>query len=161
MLRERRKHDVEADTDSLFLAQARVDGVLQVGRSILDHYSRRGPRDLSRGIRFCIVRTPDQSSDISMPASIESRISQELSATVQQVVAAIALLDEGATVPFISRYRKEATGGLDDTQLRHLRERLIYLRELEERRTAILTSIEEQGTLTPSLRTSIEQADTK
>jgi protein Tex len=96
-----------------------------------------------------------------MPASIESRISQELSATVQQVAAAVALLDEGATVPFISRYRKEATGGLDDTQLRNLQERLIYLRELEERRTAILTSIEEQGKLTSMLRTSIDQADTK
>jgi uncharacterized protein len=96
-----------------------------------------------------------------MPASIENRISQELSATVQQVVAAVTLLDEGATVPFISRYRKEATGGLDDTQLRNLQERLIYLRELEERRTAILTSIEEQGKLTSTLRTSIDQADTK
>ncbi|MDB6083119.1 MAG: transcription accessory protein, partial [Gammaproteobacteria bacterium] len=96
-----------------------------------------------------------------MPATIESRISHELSATVQQVAAAVALLDEGATVPFISRYRKEATGGLDDTQLRNLQERLIYLRELEERRTAILTSIEEQGKLTPALHASIEQADTK
>jgi uncharacterized protein len=96
-----------------------------------------------------------------MPAAIEDRIAQELSATVQQVVAAVALLDEGATVPFIARYRKEATGGLDDTQLRNLQERLIYLRELEERRTAILTSIGEQGKLTPALRTSIEQADTK
>jgi uncharacterized protein len=96
-----------------------------------------------------------------MPASIETRISQELSATVQQVVAAVTLLDEGATVPFISRYRKEATGGLDDTQLRNLQERLIYLRELEERRTAILASIEEQGKLTSTLRASIDQADTK
>ena len=96
-----------------------------------------------------------------MPASIENRISQELSATVQQVVAAVTLLDEGATVPFISRYRKEATGGLDDTQLRNLQERLIYLRELEERRTANLASIEEQGKLTSTLRTSIDQADTK
>ena len=96
-----------------------------------------------------------------MPTSIENRIAQELSATVQQVVAAVALLDAGATVPFISRYRKEATGGLDDTQLRNLQERLIYLRELEERRAAILTGIEEQGKLTPSLRASIEQADTK
>ena len=96
-----------------------------------------------------------------MPASIENRISQELSATVQQVVAAVTLLDEGATVPFIARYRKEATGGLDDTQLRNLQERLIYLRELDERRTAILTSIEEQGKLTSTLRASIDQADTK
>jgi protein Tex len=96
-----------------------------------------------------------------MPATIESRIARELSATVQQVAAAVALLDEGATVPFISRYRKEATGGLDDTQLRNLQERLIYLRELEERRTAILASIEEQGKLSPSLRASLEQAETK
>ncbi|MEA3196423.1 MAG: protein Tex [Gammaproteobacteria bacterium] len=96
-----------------------------------------------------------------MPATIESRIAQELSASAQQVAAAVALLDGGATVPFISRYRKEATGGLDDTQLRNLQERLIYLRELEERRTAILTSIEEQGKLTPALRGSIDGADTK
>src|SRR5258708_21182460 len=96
-----------------------------------------------------------------MPPTIENRIAQELSATVQQVAAAVALLDEGATVPFISRYRKEATGGLDDTQLRNLQERLIYLRELEERRAALLTSIKEQGKPTPWLRTSIEQADTK
>ena len=96
-----------------------------------------------------------------MPPSIENRISQELSATVQQVVAAVTLLDEGATVPFIARYRKEATGGLDDTQLRNLQERLIYLRELDERRAAILTSIEEQGKLTSTLRASIDQADTK
>src|ERR1700730_7946945 len=95
-----------------------------------------------------------------MSATIESRIARELSATVHQVVAAVALLDEGATVPFISRYRKEATGGLDDTQLRNLEERLTYLRELEERRTAILTSVEDQGKLTPTLRTSIEQAET-
>jgi protein Tex len=96
-----------------------------------------------------------------MPATIETRIAQELSVTVRQVAAAVALLDEGATVPFISRYRKEATGGLDDTQLRNLQERLNYLRELEERRAAILASIEEQGKLTPALRTSIEAADTK
>jgi protein Tex len=96
-----------------------------------------------------------------MPASIESLIAQELSATTQQVVAAIILLDEGATVPFISRYRKEATGGLDDTQLRTLQERLIYLRELAERRLGVLSSIEEQGKLTPALRASIEAADTK
>jgi uncharacterized protein len=96
-----------------------------------------------------------------VPASIENRIAQELSTTVQQVAAAVALLDGGATVPFISRYRKEATGGLDDTQLRNLQERLIYLREMDERRAAILQSIEEQGKLTPALRASIESADTK
>src|SRR5690606_6462095 len=92
---------------------------------------------------------------------IESRIAAELSAKPQQVAAAIALLDEGATVPFIARYRKEATGGLDDTQLRTLEERLGYLRELETRRAQILTSIEEQKKLTPALRASIEAAETK
>ncbi|MBI4998859.1 MAG: RNA-binding transcriptional accessory protein, partial [Rhodocyclales bacterium] len=92
---------------------------------------------------------------------IEHRIAEELGARPQQVFAAVQLLDEGATVPFISRYRKEATGGLDDTQLRTLEERLGYLRELEERRTAILASIEEQGKLTPELRNDIENSDTK
>jgi uncharacterized protein len=96
-----------------------------------------------------------------MLPSIESRIAAELSARPQQVAAAIALLDEGATVPFIARYRKEATGGLDDTQLRTLEERLTYLRELETRRAQILASIEEQQKLTPALRASIEAADTK
>jgi len=96
-----------------------------------------------------------------MPASIESLIAQDISASVQQVAAAVQLLDEGATVPFIARYRKEATGGLDDTQLRNLQERLIYLRELEERRLGVLTSIEEQGKLTAALRAAIEAADSK
>jgi uncharacterized protein len=80
---------------------------------------------------------------------------------VPQVDAAIALLDDKATVPFIARYRKEATGGLDDTQLRTLEERLIYLRELEERRATILASVEEQGKLTPELARVINDADTK
>jgi len=92
---------------------------------------------------------------------IESRIAAELSARPAQVAAAIALIDEGATVPFIARYRKEATGGLDDAQLRTLSERLVYLRELEERRSAILKSIEEQDKLTPQLKASIEAADSK
>jgi uncharacterized protein len=96
-----------------------------------------------------------------MPTSIESRIAQDISASVQQVAAAVALLDDGATVPFIARYRKEATGGLDDTQLRNIQERLSYLRELEERRLGVLTSIEEQGKLTAALRAVIEAADTK
>jgi uncharacterized protein len=96
-----------------------------------------------------------------MLPSIESRIATELSVKPTQVAAAVALIDEGATVPFIARYRKEATGGLDDTQLRTLSERLVYLRELEERRTAILKSIEEQNKLTPELRSSIEAADSK
>ena len=87
-----------------------------------------------------------------MLAPIEHRIAVELGVRPAQVIAAIALLDEGATVPFIARYRKEATGGLDDTQLRTLEERLTYLRELEDRRAAILASIDEQGKLTPELK---------
>jgi uncharacterized protein len=92
---------------------------------------------------------------------IEHRIAAELGVRPAQVNAAIALLDEGATVPFISRYRKEATDGLDDTQLRNLEERLTYLRDLEERRTAILASIDEQGKLTPELKAEISDAETK
>jgi len=92
---------------------------------------------------------------------IEHRIALELGVRPAQVNAAIALLDEGATVPFISRYRKEATDGLDDTQLRNLEERLTYLRDLEERRTAILASIDEQGKLTPELKAEISDAETK
>ncbi len=92
---------------------------------------------------------------------IAARIAAELQCQPAQVAATIALLDEGATVPFIARYRKEATGGLDDTQLRTLDERLRYLRELEERRAAVLASIEEQGKLTPELRRAIEAAATK
>ncbi|HEX7116158.1 MAG TPA: Tex family protein [Steroidobacter sp.] len=92
---------------------------------------------------------------------IQARIAAELSVKPEQVLAAITLLDEGATVPFIARYRKEATGGLDDTQLRTLEERLGYLRELEDRRVAILSSIEEQGKLTPELKRAIESAQTK
>ena len=93
--------------------------------------------------------------------SISQRIAEELSVNVKQVIAAVDLLDEGSTVPFISRYRKEATGGLDDTQLRMLEERLRYLRELDERREAILKSITEQEKLTPELKAAIMQADTK
>ena len=102
-------------------------------------------------------------STISPAASskIVQLISAELAARPAQVEAAIALLDEGATVPFIARYRKEATGNLDDTQLRNLEERLGYLRGLEERREAILDSIREQGKLTPALEESIAAATTK
>ncbi|HRI09147.1 MAG TPA: Tex-like N-terminal domain-containing protein, partial [Nannocystaceae bacterium] len=96
-----------------------------------------------------------------MLAPIEHRIAAELGVRPAQVIAAIALLDEGATVPFIARYRKEATDGLDDTQLRNLDERLTYLRDLEDRRAAILASIEEQGKLTPELKAEIGNAETK
>ncbi|NOS90066.1 MAG: RNA-binding transcriptional accessory protein [Methylococcaceae bacterium] len=88
-------------------------------------------------------------------------IAQELAISPKQVQAAIALLDEGATVPFISRYRKEATGGLDDSQLRQLEERLYYLRELNDRRQTILDSIRSQDKLTPELELAINGADTK
>ena len=93
--------------------------------------------------------------------SIASRIANELNVNETQVAASVAMLDEGATVPFISRYRKEVTGGLDDTQMRNLQERLNYLRELEDRRKSILSSIEEQGKLTPQLILAINQAETK
>ncbi|HPB90947.1 MAG TPA: Tex family protein [Rugosibacter sp.] len=96
-----------------------------------------------------------------MLPSIEQRIATELNARPAQVAAAIQLIDEGATVPFIARYRKEATGNLDDTQLRLLDERLSYLRELEDRRSAIQQSIEEQGKLTPQLAAEIAAAETK
>ena len=92
---------------------------------------------------------------------IPVRIAEELGVQTKQVIAAIGLLDEGATVPFISRYRKEVTGALDDTQMRNLEERLGYLRELEERRKSILATIDEQGKLTPELRNLINAADTK
>jgi len=98
---------------------------------------------------------------LSIFQSISQRIAEELSVNEKQVIAAVELLDEGATVPFVARYRKEVTGGLDDIQLRSLEERLRYLRELDERRIAILKSIDEQEKLTPELKASIMQADTK
>ena len=92
---------------------------------------------------------------------IARRIADELQVRVSQVEATIALLDDKSTVPFIARYRKEATGGLDDTQLRALAERLTYLRELEDRRAAIIESITAQGKLTPELAAVLDAADTK
>jgi len=96
-----------------------------------------------------------------MLPSIEHRLAAEIAAKPAQVAAAIALLDEGATVPFIARYRKEATGGLDDTQLRLLEDRLRYLRELEARRVAIIESIAEQGKMTPELLKAVSLAPDK
>lgn len=92
---------------------------------------------------------------------IVKQIAAEIAARPEQVLATITLLEEGATVPFIARYRKEVTGGLDDTQLRHLEQRLTYLRELEERRQVILKTIDEQGKLTPELKNDIFAADNK
>ncbi|WP_313816710.1 Tex family protein [Cupriavidus sp.] len=101
----------------------------------------------------------------NLPASVSQKIvsliAAELSVQPRQVAAAVALLDEGATVPFIARYRKEVTDNLDDTQLRNLEERLLYLRDMEDRRATILASIEEQGKMTDALRAAIEAADTK
>ncbi|MEV4430795.1 Tex family protein, partial [Streptomyces sp. NPDC049602] len=96
-----------------------------------------------------------------MTTSIEARIAEELGVRERQVRAAVELLDGGSTVPFIARYRKEATEMLDDAQLRTLEERLRYLRELEDRRSAILDSVREQGKLTDELEASIRAADTK
>ena len=92
---------------------------------------------------------------------ISQLIAQELNVRDSQILAAIQLLDDGNTIPFIARYRKEATGGLDDTQLRHFETRLIYLRELEDRRQTILKSIEEQGKLTDELRDKIQTTQSK
>ena len=99
--------------------------------------------------------TPD------LAAPIARLIASEIAANPSQVSAAVDLLDGGATVPFVARYRKEATGGLDDTQLRTLAERLSYLRELEARRATILSSIKEQGKLTEDLSASLVKATTK
>ena len=96
-----------------------------------------------------------------MSSSITSQIAAELKVREPQVAAAVALLDGGATVPFIARYRKEATGGLDDVQMRELEARLAYLRELHQRRAAVLASIESQGKLSAELRAAIESAPTK
>ncbi|PWK52921.1 Tex family protein [Pleionea mediterranea] len=93
--------------------------------------------------------------------NIAQKIAEQLAVNQKQVQAAIQLLDEGSTVPFIARYRKEVTGGLDDTQLRTLEERLTYLRELEDRRAVILKSIDDQEKLTPELKQSIVSAETK
>jgi len=98
---------------------------------------------------------------IMLNQQISQLIAQELNVRDSQILAAIQLLDDGNTIPFIARYRKEATGGLDDTQLRHFETRLIYLRELEDRRQTILKSIEEQGKLTDELRDKIQATQSK
>ena len=109
---------------------------------------------IMRALLFIFLHLP-------MLPSIEQRLALELAASAAQVAAAITLLDEGATVPFIARYRKEVTGGLDDIQLRLLEERLRYLRELEDRRAAVLASIEEQNKMTPELKLAILLAEDK
>ena len=104
-----------------------------------------------------MTRTVSEATSVK----IVQLIAKGLGVEPPQVAAAVALLDEGSTVPFIARYRKEATGNLDDTHLRNVEERLLYLRELEERRAVILASIEEQGKLTDELRGAIEASATK
>ena len=131
------------------------------------HLARIGPRT-RRGARLnrpaAGLGRRDSGSDVGyfdVTASIEQQIADELGVAHWQVAAAVNLLDEGATVPFVARYRKEATGTLDDAQLRALEERLRYLRELLLRRTAILESIRGQGKLDPALTAKIMAADTK
>jgi uncharacterized protein len=102
-----------------------------------------------------------QTTDPATANRIARRIAEDIAATPQQVAAAVDLLDGGATVPFVARYRKEATGGLDDTQLRRLADRLDYLRDLEARRAAILSGIAEQGKLTSDLEAKLKAADSK
>ena len=92
---------------------------------------------------------------------INQKITEELGVKRWQVDAAVNLIDEGNTIPFIARYRKEAHGTMDDEQLRKLFERLTYLRNLEEKKAQVLSSIEEQGKLTPELRRQIEEAETQ
>ena len=105
--------------------------------------------------------TSSASETVSGIKSVNARLAEELQVGEHQVAATVRLLDEGSTVPFIARYRKEVTGSLDDAQLRQLDERLRYLRELDERRAAVLASIEEQGKLTDELRHALLAADTK
>src|SRR5262249_27396100 len=114
----------------------------------------------ARGRAACVVLR-SRSTWRGLMTSIDRQIACELGVREEQVAAAVALLDGGATVPFIARYRKEATGGLDDAQLRRLDERLRYLRELEERRTVILNSIREQGKLDKTLEAAVLAADNK
>lgn len=122
-----------------------------------DHADDCG-RSISRLKRFGSVQRVNSSAIVK---SVPARLAEELAVAETQVVAAVRLLDQGATVPFIARYRKEATGSLDDGQLRTLEGRLRYLRELDDRRAAVLASIEEQGKLTDELRSALVAAETK
>ena len=94
----------------------------------------------------------------ALPTAILIHISKQLNVPMKGLVAVIGLLDEGGTVPFVARYRKEATGNLDEVQIRDIQEKLEYFRELEDRKETVLQSIEEQGKLTPELKAKIEAA---
>src|SRR5690554_3169848 len=123
--------------------------------------SWRGGCESGPGATMVAPAGPQRRSMSQLDTRIAAQIDTEVAARPEQVRAAVELLDGGATVPFIARYRKEVTGGLDDTQLRLLAERLTYLRELEARRAAILKSIDEQGKLTPELTAAAAGAVTK
>ncbi|OVZ60777.1 RNA-binding transcriptional accessory protein [Pigmentiphaga sp. NML080357] len=110
---------------------------------------------------MAMVTDRGEALDAQAQSRIIAQLAEELGARATQVAAAVELLDDGATVPFIARYRKEVTGGLDDTVLRNLETRLEYLRDMESRRAAILASIEQQGKLTPELKEALTAADTK
>ncbi len=139
---------------------------LQQRRAPLEVWQNSAPRTFGPAAFLLPPLTSNKDSmTISLSSAVQAKIikliSVELGVGAHQVAAAVALLDEGSTVPFIARYRKEATDNLDDTHLRNLDERLLYLRELEGRRLAILESIGEQGKLTDALRNAIESAVTK
>jgi uncharacterized protein len=112
-----------------------------------------------------VIRPADVTVAEPEPTALAERIARRIAEEIQvrpaQVRAAVTLLDGGATVPFIARYRKEATGGLDDVHLRELEARLAYLRELEDRRTAVIKSVAEQGKLIPELGLALRAAATK
>src|SRR4051794_35882431 len=123
------------------------------------------PPDRRHG-RFAILLDRSTNRQTPLPAAsmslnVVSTVAHELSLSLQQVGGALRLFDEGNTLPFIARYRKEATGGLDEIQLRDVRDRAAYLREMAERRDTILKSIEEQGKLDPALKARIDAAETK
>jgi len=128
-------------------------------RSVLRLVGAGTSRSIPHGTLRGFVHAPMTGPETLNPILLQ--IANELGARAPQVASAVELLDGGASVPFIARYRKEATGGLDDAQLRELEVRLAYLRELHERRGVVLKSIEEQGKLTPQLRAAIEAADAK
>ncbi len=132
-------------------------------RKALDLWSECLPSSLGEVDRRRYERHPSrrQEAPLNTAARIAETIAAEIGARAQQVTAAVALLDEGATVPFVARYRKEVTGGLDDTQLRKLSDRLTYLRELEDRRVAIMESIRSQDKLSDDLARAIAKAETK
>ncbi len=144
-----------------FAIYGKMPGFSNTARS--RHHARAACLSRMSHAQRLVPEKPADSATMTETVALKivRRIASELAMQPRQVAAAVALLDEGSTVPFIARYRKEVTGNLDDTQLRMLEERLLYLRELEERRAAILSSIDEQGKLTDELRAAIDGTDSK